>query len=267
MLLPSAVSHAVPTSEFAPLADSLRQEAERGSLRFLPNPGNWGAALTAAATRRFLESRAIPFREIQRLGPLELTRAFLLRETLLLGGGGAWSDRYPGGRQLAARASRFFRRVVVLPSSLGAPIPRTNAVLWARDRFSSQRNAPSARFCHDLGFSMVLPEAPPPTAGVGEFRRGDKLSELPEPGASLDLSSRGTEQSPLAPFIQEIARHEEIHTDRVHVAIAACLLGRRCHVWPTATPLVADLFASTIAPYFPSAVFHGRLPDAPAQNS
>lgn len=82
-----------------------------------------------------------------------------------------------------------------------------------------------------------------------------------------DLSARGNERSPVGLFLDEISRYDEVHTDRVHVAIAACLMGRRCHVWPTSTPLLADLFASSIAPYFPKAVFHGVLPRTKDQNS
>ena len=102
--------------------------------------------------------------------------------------------------------------------------------------------------------------APPPSAAIGKFFRGDQLSSNPLHVGATDLSSRGNQHSPLEPFISAIAQYEEVHTDRVHVAIVACLLGRRCHVWPTVTPLLADLFASSIAPYFPEAVFHGPLP-------
>jgi len=261
--MPSAVSSA----EFAPLVESLRLEAEASPLVFLPNPGNWGAAFTAEATRRFLAAHAIRFRELRTLGPVDLTRGLFQRETLLLGGGGAWSERYPGGQRLAARASLFFPRIVVLPSSFGAPVTLRAASLWARDRFGSLACVPAARFCHDLGFAMGQLDAPPPSAGVGEFFRNDRLSSAPRTASAADLSSKGDDRSPLQPFLDEIARYEEVHTDRVHVAIVACLMGRRCHVWPTATPLLADLFASSIAPHFPDAFFHGQLPSPRYPNS
>ena len=261
--MPSAISF----GDFIPLAESLRLEAEASPLAFLPNPGNWGAAFTAEATRRFLAAHAIQFRELPALGPIQLTRGLIQRETLLLGGGGAWSNRYPGGQRLAARAAFFFRRIIVLPSSFGAPVALRAASLWARDRFGSFQCAPAARFCHDLGFAMGRLDAPQPSLKVGEFFRVDRLSSAPRADAAADLSSHGDERSPLQPFLDEIARYEEVHTDRVHVAIVACLMGRRCHVWPTATPLLGDLFASSIAPHFPAAVFHGQLPSPSPQNS
>lgn len=253
---------AVTTHDFSPLVNAIRREAADSPLAYLPNPGNWGAAFTAAATRALLAAHSIPFREVCRLGPVDLVRGTIRRETLLLGGGGAWSENYAGGRGLAARATRFFRRVVVLPSSFGSPVHLPRTSLWARDRFGSLAHAPTAEFCHDLGFSAGRLAAPPPTAAVGEFFRTDLLSAAPRDGAQADLSARGSERSPLQPFLDEIARYEEVHTDRVHVAIVACLMGRRCHVWPTATPLLADLFASSIAPHFPDAVFHGPLPSS-----
>jgi len=252
---------AIPPEEFVPLVEGLRAAASDTPLAYLPNPGNWGAAFTAAATRRFLVRHGIPFRELARLGPLELARGAVRRETLLLGGGGAWSERFPGGRGLATRAARFFRRVVVLPSSFGAPVEPVGIGLWARDRFGSLRNAPGARFCHDLGFSIGRLAAPAPVTGVGEFFRGDPLGVARRSEAGPDLSARGDHRSPVRPFVEEIARYEEIRTDRVHVAIVACLLGRRCRVFPTASPMLADLFASSMAPYFPEATLAG--PDDP----
>jgi len=248
---------AIPPGEFAPLVEALRAASRDAPLAYLPNPGNWGAAFTAAATRRFLAAHHIPYREIGRLGPLALARGAARREILLLGGGGAWSERFPGGRGLAARAARFFRRIVVLPSSFGMPVELRHASLWARDAFGSLRHAPAARFCPDLGFSLGRLAAPPPVAEVGSFFRGDPLGVAGRSAAGPDLSARGDHRSPVRPFLEEIARYREIRTDRVHVAIVACLLGRRCRVFPTATPMLADLFASSIAPHFPGATLAG----------
>jgi hypothetical protein len=101
-----------------------------------------------------------------------------------------------------------------------------------------------------------------PTETRGEFFRNDVLSSQtvgvsggPQPA---DLSSQGTERSAVRPFLEAIGRFREVHTDRVHVAIAACLLGRDCHVYPTQSPLLGDLFASSLGPYFPRAVWHAE---------
>lgn len=244
---------AIPFGDFAPLVEVLRASADEAPLVYLPNPGNWGAAFTAAATRRFLAANGIPFTEIGRLGLLQLVKGAARREILLLGGGGAWSGLFPGGRGLASRAARFFRRVIVLPSSFGAPVGLRGVSLWARDAFGSLEHAPSARFCHDLGFSVGRLAPPSPVDEVGLFFRGDRLGLAVEPSTVIDLSARGDHRSPVRPFVEEIARYREIKTDRVHVAIVACLLGRRCWVYPTATPMLADLFASSIAPHFPGA--------------
>lgn len=267
MNAPAAAPTAMRLREFAPLAEALRLEAAESRLAFLPNPGNWGAAFTAEATRRFLAAHEIPFRELHTLGALDLLHGCVQRETLLLGGGGAWSKWYPGTHRLASRAARFFRRIIVLPSTFGERVAINGVKLWARDRFGSIHHAPAASFCHDLGLSLCQLDARSPGAGIGRFFRADRLSASREEGAEADLSSCGNERSPLQPFLDAIAQYEEVHTDRVHVAIVACLMGRRCHVWPTATPLLADLFASSLAPHFPQAVFHGPLPASSAQNS
>ena len=250
----------IPANEFEELADALRSSAESSPLVYLPNVGNWGAALTREATRSWFRQLGLRVREIPRLNATTCFGAAVRRETLVYGGGGAWSDLYPGGRNTVRRALRWFRRVVVLPSSYGAPIDLPRCQLWARDRAGSLRHAPAARFCHDLGFLLRDVSSTAPSSPRGEFFRADRLAYASaDEGLDQgpDLSARGSHQSPLQPFLDEIARHAEIHTDRVHVAIAACLMGRSCHVYATKTPLLADLFQASIAPHFPQAVFHG----------
>jgi hypothetical protein len=256
----------VPVSDYDALAEELQSLARHSALVYLPNASNWGGALTREATRRFFHQRSIRVREIARLNIAECFGAAVQRATLVYGGGGAWSELYPGGLNTVRRALRWFRRVVVLPSSYGLPVDLPRCQLWARDRANSLRHAPTARFCHDLGFSLESLPAPTPTSPRGDFFRSDALAGTPDglaSGREPDFSTHGSQDTPLRPFLDEIARHAEIHTDRVHVAIAACLLGRPCHVYATRTPLLADLYEASIGPCFPQAVFHAR-PDARA---
>jgi hypothetical protein len=253
-----------PAADFQPLADALHQLAAKRPLMYLANPGNWGAALTREATLHFFQAYQLSVEEIAGLTPWQLVRGKWRGAVLLFGGGGAWSAEFPGGLKLVSRALRMFAEIVVLPSTLGVPVSLPRCQLWARDRFSSLKQVPQARFCHDLGlFPRSLPDIVP-QASRGEFFRNDTLAspqhESPTgsaPHRPPDLSSQGTERSPLRPFLEAIGQYEEVHTDRVHIAIAACLLGRRCHVYPTRAPLLRDLFFSSLGPYFPQAVWHG----------
>lgn len=243
--------------DFDALAADLRAASDGRPVVWLPNPGNWGAALTRAATREFLAANDIAFREVGRIGRADLLRALLARDVLVHGGGGAWSDRFPGAWLAVRRAAPWFRRTVVLPSAYGRPVRLDRCSLWARDRGASLAFAPASRFCHDLGF-FPGPIDAPAGEGTGWFLRDDALSRTSRPDGprAPDLSSRGDHLSPLEPFLAEIARFEEIHTDRVHVAIAACRMGRRVHVHAVEGPMLSDLFEASIAPFFPGAVLH-----------
>lgn len=243
--------------EFEALAADLRDAARGRPVVWLPNPGNWGAALTRSATRDFLAASGVAFREVGHVGRAGLLRALLFRDVLVHGGGGAWSKRFPGAWETVRRAAPWFRHTVVLPSAFGRDVALERCSLWARDRGASLRHAPRARFCHDLGF-FPGPIDAPAGHGVGWFLRDDALSRASAAGRapSPDLSSRGDQLSPLAPFLAEIARFEEVHTDRVHVAIAACRMGRRVHVHAVEGPMLSDLFEASIAPFFPDAVLH-----------
>ena len=252
----------IRSADFEPLAHQLHQIAQTRPLCYLANPGTWGAALTRDATLCFFRSIHLDVEEIQGVSPWQLLRGRFRKAALLYGGGGAWGAEFGGGRDLVSRALLGFREVVVLPSTFGTPFHRPNCHLWARDRFTSLQLVPHAHFCHDLGLFPREVPAIRPRESRGNFFRNDALassSTVTGPDPRLpDLSSQGTERSPLRPFLETIGQYEEIHTDRVHVAIAGCLLGRSCHVYPTQSPLLGDLFASSLGPFFPKAVWHGE---------
>jgi|GEM_PF-2215737 len=244
---------------FAPLVEELREIAAGGPLLYLPNRGNWGAALTRAATLQFFADAAIQVREVDRLGLGRLLRARLGGWSLAYGGGGAWAPPFDGGHRAVGRAAPWMRRTVVLPSWYGRPVTAPRCSFWARDRHGSLAEVPAARFCHDLGFWLGPQPAGPPRVERGGFFRDDALAVG---GARApDLSGSGTERSPLGPFLDRIAAAAEVHTDRIHVAIAACLLGRPCHVYATRNPMMLDLFRSSIEPFFSRARFHDRPPE------
>ncbi len=243
--------------EYEQLAGELRQIAAEGPLVYCPNPGNWGGALTIAGTLAFFRHFGIPVREIRALNPWRLLQAKVCGHALVFGGGGAWGGGpFGGGRNLVLRARPWFRKVVVLPSTYGDRVELPGCSLWARDRSGSLAAAPGARFCHDMGFFRGPIAGIDPVADRGDFFRGDALSASggnhPQSGPP-DLSARGTHLSSLKPFLDEIGRYREIHTDRVHVAIAAALLGRGCVVYRTKNSLLEDLFAASLQPYFPNA--------------
>jgi hypothetical protein len=116
---------------------------------------------------------------------------------------------------------------------------------------------PTALFCHDMSFYLGSFQAEP-GQGEGWFFRTDAESARDGrlPPGNQDISTRGDHRSDIYPFLAEIARSAVIHTDRLHVAIAACLLGREVHLYPGAYFKNRAVFHSSIQGYYDNVIFH-----------
>jgi len=243
--------------EFDQLRQTLQAACRDGPVCYLPNLGNWGDGLIRAGTLRFLEQSGIPFQEVEHVSRGQRWLPWRRRGTLIYGGGGAWSNLWSHSMRTLKRVGHLFQHAVVLPSSfeLRVDFPKVN--LFCRDRFESQINAPAALFCHDMAFCLG-PQSAPAGSGTGWFLRIDAESAhgLPIPPGNVDLSQLGNHLSPPGPFFDAIAKYAVVHTDRLHVAIATCLLGRELHLYPGAYFKNRAVFQSSIEGRFPNVYFH-----------
>jgi exopolysaccharide biosynthesis predicted pyruvyltransferase EpsI len=100
--------------------------------------------------------------------------------------------------------------------------------------------------------------------GTGHFFRTDAESrrELKLRPDNLDISMLGNQVSQVAPFFESIDRFAEILTDRLHVAIAACLLGKQVHLYPNTYFKNRAVYLSSIKDYFKDVYFHETFDDA-----
>lgn len=243
--------------EFRELGQTLQAVCRDGPVYYLPNLGNWGDGLIRAGTLRFLSQTGIPYQEIEHVSRGKRWLPWRRRGTLIYGGGGAWCNLWSHSLQTIQRVGGLFQQVVVLPSTFELKVDLPKATLFCRDRFESQANAPAARFCHDMAF-FLGPQQAPPGSGTGWFLRTDQESAhgLPIPSDNIDLSLRGDHRSEAGPFFEAIARFAVVHTDRLHVAIATCLLGRELHLYPGGYFKNRAVFRSSIEGRFPSTHFH-----------
>ena len=67
---------------------------------------------------------------------------------------------------------------------------------------------------------------------------------------NMDISLWGNEITPIAPFIKKIDEFDIIHTDRLHVAILACLLHKRVHFYKGGYFKNEAVFRSSMKDYF-----------------
>ena len=191
--------------------------------------GNCGDQLILEGMRALLADRI--YREV------ELTEMCAARgHTVLLSGGGAFCRPFHEvmPRALSVAALRF-ERVIVLPSSFDPSedvvrgvLARTRATVFAREAESYRRIAPlcDARLAHDCAFFFDFTRWRGRGSGTLNAFRTDR-----EARASWNLPVDNDDISATAPTLQQwletIAAHELVRTDRAHVMIAAALLGKQ----------------------------------------
>lgn len=250
--------------EFIRLAEFIREHARGEKVYLLCNPGNWGDALIRFGTERFLQSFHIDYRTLLLDGRLTsrlaVYSAGLWDKVLLCSGGGAWCNHYdhlPRTLEVIQRRSRF-RKIIVLPSTFENTYDIPGVQFFCRDGEESAKAMPAAQFCHDLAFFIGQVQSKPPTKDIAYCFRGDVESSGAHriPVGNHDLSAHGTESSNVAPFFEYLADYRTVHTDRLHVAIGASLLGRDVHVYPGRYFKNRAIFRSSLEPYFPSAHWH-----------
>jgi len=241
---------------FEALERTLVEVARSGPVYYRPNRGNWGDALIDAGARRFfaqigLDVRVVSDRRFDRL------RMRLDRGVLVYGGGGAWYGPWRSITRPIEADSRRHRRVIVLPSTFAVEPDIPGGLFFARDESESMRHVPQARFCHDLAF-LLQPEVAACGEGEGWFLRDDdeRSGCLVPPPHNDDLSARGTWRTPIDGFFDAVGRFEVVHTDRLHVAIAALLLGRELHLYAGSYFKNEAVFRSSMEPFFERAHFH-----------
>jgi exopolysaccharide biosynthesis predicted pyruvyltransferase EpsI len=73
---------------------------------------------------------------------------------------------------------------------------------------------------------------------------------------NYDISADGNEWSPPEPFFDEINKYSVIHTDRLHIGISACLLGKELHLYDGAYFKNLSLYLTSVLDNFDNVYFH-----------
>jgi exopolysaccharide biosynthesis predicted pyruvyltransferase EpsI len=192
----------------------------------MPNPGNVGDRLIHQGTRAFFhrinlehtETTAPPSRPVG---------------TFIYGGGGSWCHNWPKSPQRVEQGARHAHTTIVLPSTFELETTLYNDPtihFFCRDRYNSQRTCPRATFAHDMAFHLKNVLQPQQGSGVGYFMRTDRekrVGTLPPNNNDISITTRQPRI-----FIRIINRCRVIHTDRLHVAIIACMLDKKVLFYP-----------------------------------
>lgn len=263
--------------EFIRLEETLRAFADGERLLFVVNRGNWGDGLIRYATERFfrrmgLDYTSISLRDARSMGPDDLRATTgSSRVRLVFSGGGAFLESYDIPRQFR-RLVKKTDQVLVLPHTFAMPVEelrlRKTDILFRRDQSGSTRFAPEAVFCHDMALSLDCISPLVDGCGVGFFMRGDieKVGGITVPEGNRDISAEGTETTPMADFLEAIGRFEIVHTNRLHVAIAAALMGRQVHLYANSYFKNRAIYDASLRSAFPNVTFHDDYAAFPTQS-
>lgn len=155
--------------------------------------------------------------------------------------------------------SRHFSEIIVFPSSLQVDCSGVPARFYCRNIHESRESAPRASFCDDMAFYLADTIRPAnPIQKEGHFFRTDceSGSRFDIPVDNRDLSIEGSHFNDPGGFFAAIEPFEIVNTDRLHVAIAAALLGRQVHLYPGAYFKNRAVFRSTLEENYPNVRFH-----------
>ena len=251
---------------FSDLADHLVDAANDRQIIYIPNPGNFGDGLIRHGTKLLFSDYGIDHYELNigysrikyQLFPLLLKQS---RYHFVYGGGGAWSSNYAFGERIAKLIASRTRRLTILPSTFGLENPPATGTLFRRDEQQSKDTAPNSIFCHDMAFYTAARKQadcwlyPEPKKALGIMMRTDhesrfaqaNISDLPD---NEDISLEGDHMSPGSEFLMRVSEYETIYTDRLHIAIAACLVGRKVKLLTGNYFKIKAIYDATLAPHF-----------------
>lgn len=252
---------------FAELAESVRSLAAGRPIVEIVNTGNWGDALIHAGQAQFLQDIGVkPWRfSIFRLCRMRRDKLWLLSKVLsrraFVTGHGAYAYWYERPKQISAVASHF-SRVLLMPSSypMFPDLDPSRTIVWRRDNLESAQTAPASSFCHDLAFYLD-PRPRKPSKKIGFLFRSDREAGSFQPsGGNRDISAEGTHASNPDEFFDAVGEYEVILTNRLHVGIAASLLGRTVHLFDSKTNKIKSIFESSIGPFYDNVHYHPAPP-------
>lgn len=254
---------------FDDLARALRLRASGRRVYFLVGGGNLGDGLIRLGAEHFLQDAGLRVHRVDLVNQRSKVKGLTLgiadsmgrRSLFIQNGGGGWAAHCTVALRLVKRQLRTSSDVVVLPSTIEMmPLGRMPTI-YRRDDGPSRDVVPDAPFCHDMAFYLALipvnrwfPQIDSIEVDrrIGVFFRTDNESAtgLGALAGNVDLSALGTVIDDVTPLLHEVARCKRVVTDRLHVGIAATLLGREVSLVDGISWKIRAIFETSIRPYF-----------------
>jgi len=208
---------------------------------FMANSGNWGDGLIGHGTREFFKDIKLEYTEV----PYSTSFIPPPNTTFLYGGSGGfckhWNHVYP----IISRLKPMCEKVIILPATYGINHNYFDDVeWWSRDKYTSLIINPKASICPDMALWLKKINIEPTKERAILYRTCAEGIGIQPPKGNFDISLEGDYLSNIDTFLNFIGDYNEIYTDRLHVAIAGYLTGRKVYISKTNYFKIPDIIES-----------------------
>ena len=264
----------------------LKQYQNR-EIKFIPNPGNAGDSFIAYATVQM-------FKELNLNYQICKPDDKFNNDTIIFGGGGNLAPKYDTCKKFLLHNHRN-NKIVVLPHVVNncddlLTNLSNNVTIFAREKVSynymktKMRYLTNALISDDMAFHVKHLDKYKHTSCIGEcnvFRIDDELrpknNHVTTPKNNKDISidfqrpmymknwyisddnNTQVEQNisiATDNIFSYISKFEQINTNRLHIGIAATLLGKRVNLYPGSYYKIAAVYDYSIKDKFDNVTFH-----------
>ena len=243
-------------SAFDALKKTTEQFCNGREVIFVPNTGNWGDALINLGAVQFLDHIGVKFKIAQRRqieAAASSFSSYVFKDSVLITpGAGNWCKNWPNAQKFVQAVSSAFYHVLVFPTTFELGTinnTKENISYFRRDDLESLQTITNSQFCHDMSFFIEgRIYASAERIAIGNFFRLDNERHpvRRHPANNIDLSSVGNESTDVEIFFNIISAYETIRTDRLHVAIAGAMMGRKVELYPGNYWKSAAVFRSSL---------------------
>lgn len=239
-------------SEFLELAQHLK---EIQPFQYLKSIGNWGDGLIQEGTEKFFESHSLEYIELQETDTINPDLP------AVLGGSGGFCRFWGWSTQAAIRLESHASELIVLPSTY-----EQGSMDWSNKKATSfyarehqsllelRQRGLNVLTCPDMAFWVAFENKEPTKDALNAFRTDVESVQKEIPSDNIDVSVLHDHTGSTAEFFSLVGDYQRVTTDRLHVAIAAAMLGREVIFYPGAYHKNRSMFNSTLR-YFPTVKF------------
>lgn len=253
------------------------------TIAYMPNGGNLGDALIAAATLQAFDEGNIPWRIM--LGGKENLKP---NDVLVYGGGGALVDLYDGGIACIKFLISLDRPILILPHTIRGhenfwrTAPSMDVFCRDFESLEYVRRFPqlSSLFYDDMATGLDMSKAP--YRAISEYRHAaysknlilndrvffridQEMTRDVADDSSIDISaiahpsmkSREDIETHAVFFLTSLAHSKSITTNRLHVGVAGGLLGIPTYLHDNIYGKNKAIYEATLKKKFPLVTFQG----------